>query len=130
MTSLAMLRVHAHRAIDAAAGDARLKYITDVAGQQAVYLVKLEQARAYIAAHALDAQAPVPPYIAAEAAAVGMTALDVAQEVVELATSWNDIAGPAIEGARLGGKAAVQAADDEAAINAARDAAIAALAAI
>ena len=128
--SILFARLRAQRDIDRAAGAARLRYITDVAGQQAVYLVKLEQARSYIAAHALDAQALVPPYIAAEAAAVGMTALEVAQEVVELATAWNDVAGPAIEGARLGGKAAVQAADDEAAINAARDAAIAALAAI
>ena len=129
--SILFARLRAQRAIDQAAGAARLRYITDVPGQQAVYMVKLQQAQAYVAAHAEDAGAAVPPYIAAEANAVGMTPLEVATEVVALAAQWNDVVGPAIEAARLGGKAAVTAApDNEAAINAARDAAIAVLAAI
>ena len=129
--SILFARLRAQRAIDQAAGAARLRYITDVPGQQAVYMVKLQQAQAYVAAHAEDAGAAVPPYIAAEANAVGMTPLEVATEVVALAAQWNDVVGPAIEAARLGGKAAVTAAPaDEAAINAARDAAVAALLAI
>ncbi len=129
--SILFARLRAQRDIDRAAGAARLRYITDVAGQQAVYLVKLQQAQAFLAARELDAGAMPPPYIAAEAAAVGMTPQDVAAEIVALATHWNDVVGPQIEAARLGGKAAVEAAAaNEGAINAARDAAIAVLAAI
>lgn len=119
--------------IDAAAGQARRRYITDVPGQEAVYLVKLQEAQAYAAAHALDSGAAVPPYIGAEATAIGETAITVATTVIALASYWNGTVGPAIEGARLGGKAAVAAATgaDEAAtlaaIEAARVAAISTL---
>lgn len=126
----------ANAAIDQAAGTARRRYITDVPGQEAVYLVKLQEAEAYLLAHAADAGAAVPPYIAAEAAAIGQSAIAVATNVAALGGFWNGTVGPAIEGARLGGKAAVAGAAgaDEAstiaAINAARDAAVAALEAI
>ena len=79
---------------------------------------------------AADAQATVPPYIAAEAQAVGLTAAQLAQQVVDTAAVWNEQVGPAIEAARMGGKAAVTAAADAAAVDQARDAAIAALAEI
>jgi len=126
----------AQRAIDAAAGEARLRFITSVPGQEAVYLLKLQEAQAYLAAHAGDPDADVPPHIAAEATATGQTAVDVATMVVGLASYWNGTISPAIEGARMGGKAAVAAAtgvDDEAtlaAIEAARAAALAALGSI
>lgn len=120
-------RWYALRDIDDAAGRARLRFITDVPGQQAVYLVKLQQAQAYTAAVALDAQATVPPYIAAEASATGQTAQQVAANVIALATVWNEQAGPAIEGARMGGKAAVTAAQDLETAEAARVAAVQAL---
>jgi hypothetical protein len=129
-------RFRALTAIDAAAGAARKRYITDVPGQQAVYLVKLQEAEAYLIAHAANAEAPVPPYIAAEATALGQSAIAVATNVAALASFWNGTVGPSIEGARLGGKAAVAGATgaDEAAtiaaLEAARDAAVAALEAI
>lgn len=128
--SLFFARLEAQRDIDAAAGAARLRFITDVPGQQAVYMVKLQQALAYQAAHAADAGAAVPPYIAAEAQALGTTAIAVADLVVDLATVWNDVVGPQIEAARLAGKAAVTAAADEAGVLAAKDAALEALKAI
>lgn len=120
-------RWYALRDIDDAAGRARLRFITDVPGQQAVYMVKLQQAQAYTAAVALDAQATVPPYIAAEAAATGQTAAQVAANVIALAAVWNEQAGPAIEGERMGGKSAVTAAQDLEAVEAARVAAVQAL---
>lgn len=120
-------RWYALRDIDEAAGRARLRFITDVPGQQAVYIVKLQQAQAYTAAVALDAQATVPPYIAAEAAATSQTAAQVAANVIALAAVWNEQAGPAIEGERMGGKAAVTAAQDLEAVEAARVAAVQAL---
>lgn len=124
---LAAAKFYALRDIDEAAGRARLRFITDVPGQQAVYIVKLEQAKAYTAAVALDAQATVPPYIASEATATGQTAQQVAANVLALAAVWNEQVGPAIEGARMGGKAAVTDADDLAAVEDARIAAVDAL---
>lgn len=129
-TSVPIARLRAQRVIDAAAGVARLRYITDVPGQQVVYLSKREQAVAYLAAHALDAEAVVPPYIEAEAAALGVSGATLAQQVVDIAAVWEGELSPAIEAARIGGKAAVEAAEDLAAVETARDAAVAALAAI
>lgn len=113
--------------VDEAAGRARLRYITDVPGQQAVYMVKLAQALAYADAAQGNPGATVPPYIAAEAAATGQAALDVAQTVITLGAAWNEQIGPAIEGARLGGKAAVLAATTSQAVESARLAAVTAL---
>jgi hypothetical protein len=131
MQTLGGMKWQAHRDIDEAAGQARLRHITDVPGQQAVYARKREQAAAYLAAVAADPQAdPLPtpgPYIVAEAAALGVTAAELAANVVEIATLWEDTLSPAIEAQRISGKAAVQVAADEAAVLAARDAAIAAL---
>lgn len=120
-------RWYALRDIDDAAGRARLRFITDVPGQQAVYIVKLQQAEAYTAAVALNAQAAVPPYIAAEAAATNQTAQQVASNVIALAAVWNEQAGPAIEGQRMGGKSAVLAAQSLESVDAARVAAVQAL---
>jgi hypothetical protein len=127
MPSINAQRWQAHRDIDRVAGEVRLRYITDVPGQQAVYITKLQEAEAYAAAHALDSQAPVPPYLAAESAAMGDDAIDTAQMVLGLAAQWNGVLGPAIEAARVAGKAAVTAATTEQGIATARAAAIAAL---
>lgn len=128
--TLAELQAAARAEIDAAAGQARLRYITDCAGQQAVYLLKLEEAQAYLAALPGNAQAPVPAHIAAEATATSAPAAAVAQMVADLAAYWNGALSPAIEGARMGAKAGVAAAADAAAVAAARNAGLAALAAI
>jgi hypothetical protein len=119
--------------IDQAAGEARRRHVTDLPGQEGVYLTKLAQAQDYAAAYAADAQAPVPAYIAAEADALGETAITVAGNVIDAATAWNTQAGPAIEAARIGGKAAVLAAtgaDDAARLDAIDTALAAALAAL
>lgn len=128
--TLAALKVTGCDAIDAAAGDARRRYITDIPGQDQTYEAKREQAASYAAAVAIDPQAPVPSYIAAEAAALTQTPAAVAAAITAEADDWNETINPAIEAARLGGKAAVNAAADASAVAAARDAAIAALAVI
>ncbi len=130
MTTLAIARLRATREIDAAAGEARLRYITDVPGQQAVYIVKREQAAQYLAEFALDENAVAPPYIAQEAAALEVTAEVLALQVMEIAALWEDTLSPAIEAARIGGKASVMAAVDVEAVEAARDLVLADLAAI
>ena len=101
-------RHRANQRIDAAAGDARLRYVTDVPGQSAVYAEKLKQAVAYIAARQLDAKALIPRYIRREAEARGCSAVAVAVGVIQAAAAYDEI-GPEIEAARLAGKDAVMA---------------------
>ena len=96
--------------IDSAAGSARLRYITDVAGQQAVYLEKLQQSQAWLA----NPTGAVPPYVAAEAAAMATDASSAAQYIVGTANAWNGQLSPAIEGARRAGKIAVAKATNNA----------------
>lgn len=127
---LAETKAAALQRIDAAAGAQRLVYITDVPGQQAVYLRKMAEAADYLAAVALDAQAEVPPYIAAESEATGGTAAQAAQGIADTAAQWDAVLSPAIEGARIAGKRAVAAAEDAAAVQQAMDDALAALAAL
>lgn len=113
--------------IDAAAGQARLAYITDVPGQQGTYLLKEQQASAYLAALATDADAAVPPFVAAEAEALATTPALAAQGIVATAALWADQLAPAIECERRRGKLACAAAADEAALSSALSAALAAL---
>lgn len=116
--------------IDAAAGSVRLRYITDVPGQQGTYLLKEQQASAYLMALATDPEAAVPPFVAAEAEALGATAAVAAQGIVATAALWADQLAPAIECERRRGKLACEAAADEAALQAVLTQALAALAAV
>lgn len=113
----------AYRAIDQAAGYTRLRYITDVPGQQAVYMTKLQEAKAYLA----NNLSTPGPHIAKRAEKKGISVLAEATEVATTGETWNNVLSPAIEDARLSGKAAVKAGTTEAEVNLARDAAIAAL---
>jgi len=127
MNSISLIRWRACRDIDTAAGEARLRYITDVPGQSAVYLRKAEQAREFEAA---GFAGDVPPYIATEAGALGITAEQLARQVLDIAALWDDTLSPAIEAARIAGKQAAQAGETTEAVQAAAQAAIEALAAI
>jgi hypothetical protein len=91
-------------AIDSCAGATRLRYITDVPGQQATYLVKTSEASAFLAG------AEPGAYLRAEAEATGMTLGEAALAVLQIGSYWNDFIGPAIEKARRMGKIAVEAA--------------------
>ena len=109
---LAQLRAAAIARVDAAAGAVRAKFITVVPGQEMTYLVKEQEARAY----AGDPSGF--PFLAAEAAATGMTVEDVAALVIAQANAWRPI-GAAIEGLRRGAAVAIAAATTPAAIAAA-----------
>jgi hypothetical protein len=89
--------------IDRAAGAVRLRYITDVPGQQAVYMQKLEQANLFIADN-LVADNSIP-YIIAEAEARNITKLAAAQLIIGIADFWNITVAPKIEGIRIKYKA-------------------------
>lgn len=120
-----VLVVEALARIDSMAGAARLRYITDVPGQQATYTLKAEQARAYLAAGG-----SVPPFVQAEADALGVSAAVAATGIVTVADAWTNVLGPAIECARIRYKRQVEVASTEEQIQAAVQAANVALAAI
>lgn len=125
---LDLLRRGAIEAIDAAAGQARARYITVAPGQEGVYLLKAAQAEAYRAA-GYPADASPWPLIALEAEARAMTPRVLADEVLWLRDAWTAKAA-AIEAARLAGKRAVSEALHPGEVAAARDAAIATLSAL
>lgn len=77
--------------------------------QMDTYRMKLEQAASYLAARALDAQAPVPAFIAAEAQALSQTNVGTCNKIINAATT-SEAKLPQIEAARMGGKNAVRTA--------------------
>ena len=112
--SLFILKTRAYKAIDVAADEVRRALITDIAGQEAIYLEKRAEALLYIEAHNLNPSTAVPgPHIAAEAAETGVSPLVVANVVLANSTQWLTVKSPAIEAKRVGGKARVRDASTE-----------------
>jgi hypothetical protein len=98
---LGVLRVTAAASIDAQAEAIRQSILTPGAGQAMTYQRKEAEARAW----SLDNDTTTP-FLTAEAGARGMTLADLAAEIITLADAWVAI-GAAIEGLRMGAKAAV-----------------------
>lgn len=121
-----ILRASAQKKVDKYAGAARSRYITDAPGQESIYILKDQQARAFAAA---GYTGTVPVLVQADADALGITVQSAADAIIAQADAWIIIAAE-IEAARRRGKAAIDAASDSAAIDAARDMAIAALEAV
>ena len=117
-TALEALKETLRRGVDAAAEQTRLRYITPGTGQAMVYLAKEEEARAVLALQG----PPVAGQYPLLEADVGIGAADsvvaAAQTVATLAAQWRMIAA-AIETTRLGAKAAITKAKDEAGARAA-----------
>lgn len=111
-------------AIDAAAGAARLRYITDVPGQAATYTLKLAQAKAF-----LENDKTSQPFVQAEAEAMRATPTEAAQFIVATASGWAQLA-PVIEKTRRAGKLAASGAQNLKGVAEAADAALVALNAI
>lgn len=103
------LKAQYKNAIDGLAGQTRLRYITDVPGQEATYLLKAQQAEAYAVA---GFAGTVPAMLAAEAAATNQTPQQVAQIVIATRDVWVNVLNPQIESVRIGGKMKVDAAAD------------------
>lgn len=113
---LDQIKAQLRRQVDMAAEAERLNYITGGAGQAMTYSRKVEEARACLAA-----AEPAPqdyPLLAATIGIDGADVVAVAQLVIAMDAQWTQI-GAAIEAVRLGSKAAIDAADDEAAARAA-----------
>jgi len=124
---LADVKAGAKSAIDAAAGEARKRYITTSPGQEATYLLKERQAREYIAAG--YPATPVPVLVQAEADALGVTPQQAADSIVTKADTWISLAAT-IERIRRGNNVAIDNATDAASVTSLRDSAITALAAV
>ena len=128
MQSINIFKLRAKAAIDQKADEVRRRFVTDIAGQQAVYLQKLDEARLYVAAHASDPlTASAGPHLMAEASELNSNALTVSVGIIATGSAWLQQYSPAIEGKRVGGKAKVDAATTEMDIASERDAAVAAL---
>lgn len=124
--TLAEVQTAAAAAIDAEAGKARARHITIAPGQEATYLIKAQQAREYRTA---GYTGPVPALVQAEMDATGETAQVACDRILAEEVAWIAKAA-AIESARRRGKVAVGAAAEATAAEAARNAAIAELAAL
>lgn len=92
---------NAFLAIDTEAGIARKRYITDAPGQDAVYLEKCKQAKAYIENNSIDQS--LYGYILAEADAIGATTISLAISVLAKASAWENVS-MLIEARRIGAK--------------------------
>lgn len=97
----------AHTEIDAAAGAARARYMTTVAGQTETYAAKAADAAAY-----RSAGYPLPAtdfaWVAAEAQATSKTPQEAADVILATRDAWTTI-GVAIERDRMAGKTAASA---------------------
>jgi len=98
---LDVLRETAAASIDAQAEAMRQSILTPGAGQAMTYQRKEAEARAW----SLDNDT-ITPFLSAEAGARGLTIADLAAEIIQLADAWVAV-GAAIEGLRMGAKAAV-----------------------
>ena len=121
---LAGARAVAMAKITALRGRARLAYITDIPGQEGIYIAKLEEARAWLA----EAEPDLSDYplIASEVGVTATSAHEVAQIFLNLNRAWKQAAGQ-IDGACFTAELAVQAAGDVAGVEAAVSALIAIL---
>lgn len=83
--------------VDAAAGRARLRYITDIPGQTETYRVKEDQARMWQEAGFMGEP---PSFIKAEATATGKAPQVIAESVLAAADFWIENKAPEIEATR------------------------------
>lgn len=92
----------AKKQIDQAAGEARLRYITESPGQTGVYLEKMKQAASYL--ENTPSNMDGYEYIVGEAEARGVTYPEAAQLIMDIANYWNKQISPAIEKIRINAK--------------------------
>jgi len=121
-----MTRTEMLNHIDAKAGFVRTKFITVAPGQEATYILKAQQARAFALAGFVG---PIPGLVAAEMAATGKDAQTVTTQIQAEESQWAQLAG-GIENIRRSGKVAVMSAASDEEATAGFELTIAALAAL
>jgi hypothetical protein len=112
------LKDQATASINEAVGLARLRFITDIPGQEMIYSIKESQARAFLAASPMPTEL-IPDYrmIASEVSARGISAYEAAQLIINLSAMWQ-LVGGALEDVRLAAIVAMAAAATPAEITA------------
>jgi hypothetical protein len=133
--TLDQVKTDAYSTIDFQAGEARKKYITDVAGQSETYFLKADDARAYKVAGYPVANIALYLFVRAEARSIyGETPTEAQYQlacdyIIETQHAWLQPAAD-IEEHRRTGKEAVKSATTATDVNTAKGAAISALQAL
>lgn len=96
--------------VNGVAGEVRKRFLTDIPGQEALYLMKEAEARAWVADPTPTAEEY--PLITAEIGITGATGDEVAQIYLNLSAIWR-VAASQLETARLGAIAQIESAPDE-----------------
>lgn len=126
--SLAIRRAKRTAEINAGAAQLRRVFLTDIPGQDMIYAEKEAEARRWVQAESAMAEGGPEPdlddyvWLAGEVGITAETASQLAQVWLNMAALWR-LAGPAIEGLRLGSVAQVEAGTTLAEIDAAAAAA-------
>lgn len=107
MTSLLPIKRQAVDAVNSAAGDVRQHFVSDLPGQDMVYLRKEAEARRWLAELRPDLEGY--PFLAAEVGITAETPDQLAQVWLNLAALWQQIAA-GIEHHRFAASAAIAAA--------------------
>lgn len=104
--------------VNDAIGDIRLKYVTDIPGQQTIYTEKQDEAQAYLAANPAPATLADYPLLAAEVGVTAPTAYQLAQVWANKAQLFKQVAA-ITERLRMQSGGAIAAATTEAGVDAA-----------
>ncbi|MGV6858452.1 MAG: hypothetical protein ACWA5X_05710 [bacterium] len=110
--SLSQAIAAAEAAIDEAIGRERLRYLTEVPGQQATYDAKYADALAWLRYFEEMGSEPAPGayrWVAREAFYTSASELETATLIATTGDLWNQTLGPELEGIRVGLKKAVRA---------------------
>jgi hypothetical protein len=88
------------QSVDYIIKQARLLFVTDIPGQEMIYLRKEQEAREFVLLDPVPVDLSEFPFIAVEIGITGQTATEVAQVFLNLASAWKMI-GATLEGLRL-----------------------------
>ena len=104
--------------VNAAAAQVRARYVTEIPGQEMIYLEKEAEARRYLAADPAPSDLQTFPFLAAETGVTAANAAEVAQTYLDRAAQYRQ-AGAALEAIRMQAITGIRAAATRAEIHAA-----------
>lgn len=123
---LEQAKINYQAKVDTAAGEARLRYITSIPGQDATYGAKLADAEKFIDHGSPEWDIDSYPWLAGEVRTYGKSPTDAAEDIINKAYQWVQV-GVVIEEIRLKAKQAIRDASSVRVIHAIAAAAIAQL---
>ncbi|WP_273523937.1 hypothetical protein [Rhodosalinus sediminis] len=108
-SDLAPARSAAIARVNAAAAEVRARYVTQIPGQEMIYLEKEAEAARYLAADPTPSDLTEFPFLAAETGFTAPTAAEVAQTYLDRAAHYRQI-GAQLEGTRMEAISIIEAA--------------------